>query len=107
MKITIPLMPNSRDIFDKVESSEFRVQAGLASGRRMLHNIITETPEFFALLNLDPRVILIRVLDLSREPVDIEYVNPHDTAIATYLLAINYIVARSAPNLFWSRPWNE
>jgi hypothetical protein len=81
-----------QDAMDYVESVDFSVRVGVASGLDTFTKVIADDTAVKALLDREFRLrIAERVLELSREPFDDKYENPNDFAVATYLWVLQQI----------------
>jgi hypothetical protein len=106
-----------QDVMHTIEGHEFAAEANLASGSKAFHNglrshhIFSELMEYMK--ETDVReAILNRLIELSKKPVQPHFENPFDTALATYLTALDLqspeLVRRGAeavskaPSCWWA-----
>lgn len=89
-----------REIIDYLESVEFDVECGLASGITTLHRFLEETPKVQQLTDLCKEraiavFILGHMLDITLRKYDIKYRNPHEMGFLAYL----HCVTKGHPDL--------
>lgn len=111
-----------KEIITHVESIDYTVRCGLASGCGVLRDIISSDPQVKLLVELckDRAVavfILGHMLDLSLRKFDEKYANPLDMAMVTYLYALTtartdlhapaILVAKRLKNAHWSAQYCE
>jgi hypothetical protein len=105
-----------KELFNGIESHDFRFVANQAAGLKMLKRIIREQETFTTLQGYakdvsGARNVLRRILDIASFETDIRYENPHDTALATYLFVLDTVESQYAsiaahiiaemPRLWW------
>lgn len=115
-------MPSEQDkqttaLFQRIETIQFLVELGVASGLSTFIDILTSNAEFIALQKVAeerPNLIIERMLLNATYSFDHRYENPYDTAAATYyyalfLSSIPFYSAKAKriigymDNTFWSR----
>jgi hypothetical protein len=106
------------EVLSAIESTRFAAQANLASGYKTFFRLVYEHEAVVELLkklskSLRQRhLVLARIRQLVKKEFDLEYSNPWDVALATYLQTLSLvdldlaqegamIVART-PNCWWS-----
>jgi hypothetical protein len=82
--------------FEAIESADFRYKANFAAGITAFKQIILESESFQGLLVARDDIeiadkIVLRIFKLMATEVDTRYENPYDTALATYLMVLDYI----------------
>lgn len=105
-----------REILTYVESIEYDCECGLASGVSILRTNIDNTPKVKELIELcKDRVVAVfilgHMLDLTTRPIDMQYRNPWEHAMTTYLHAVTQArpdlklpaltIARRLRNAYW------
>lgn len=103
-------------IFDRIESEDFRTHVNLASDYGLFANLVRQSDEGRALLDaLDSpqsrAAVLARIRQLARSEVDERYESPWDAALATYVMTmlrkhstlgqLAAIAARRARQTWW------
>jgi hypothetical protein len=102
-----------------MESIDFAGRLSIASTPSGFVAVLGQQPEFHALVeavNEDfemKSTLVSRIDSLSRQSVDIRYLNPWDTALASYVYALKVTdpnvanvaacVVHEAPNILWAR----
>ncbi len=88
-------------MFSRIESTDFAVHAGLASGASTFVEAISQDPAFIQLSEearqnpYVPDAICQRIQFLTDYKIDYRYENPHDTALATYA----WLLYENAPKI--------
>jgi hypothetical protein len=83
-----------QDVMHTIEGHQFAAEANIASGSKAFHNglrshhIFGELMEYMKEPNVR-EVILNRLIELSKKPVQPYFENPFDTALTTYLTALD------------------
>ena len=95
-------MRDTQSIFRKLESREYQVSVAQLRPESLLEHA-EQTYEFNALLEVDPRTILIRAMDLASLDYDHDYAHPYDATIAVYLHAIRKIIAQPSTAFYFAR----
>lgn len=106
-------------LFKKIESDHFTCSIGAASTRALAFEVIKKHPYFNSLYNeiVDHEdlasLVLKRIGVISTFNIDSRYENPHDAALAAYMLALENThpefsriavsIIISLPNLWWAR----
>jgi hypothetical protein len=112
-------MKAAAELRARIESPEFAVRCEIANGMRAYLSGLANSPELEGLVSLlrDDVSAQLRTLTRMREIADSgsdpRYVNPRDTALAGYCLAVAIAsprlsglaaqIAQSAPNTWWAR----
>ena len=106
------------EMFSAVEDHGFAAEANLASGSKAFHSGLRNHRVFRDLMELmkepnTPQEVLKRIVQLASRPVQMRFENPYDTALTTYLTALDLkspeLVERGAeavsraPNCWWGR----
>lgn len=111
-------MEYSEAIFQSLEGDRFSAEVNVASSMTAFIRAVERHPEFGALLRairerkISAMAVCKRIETLSHNQVDPEFENPHDVAIAAYLLALHRenapivhlacVHAAAAPQTWWT-----
>lgn len=92
-------MINLDKYFSEIESTKFCVEAGIANNLRQFEEVVRNShPFIFLCMNIrdggqgrahGPDLVLERIKQLINTDFDHKYENPHDTALATYVMALD------------------
>lgn len=108
---------NLQDVIQSVEGHQFAAEVNLASGSDGFYRALRHHDLFRELADhmkepAVPEMILRRLLELSRRPIQLQYENPFDAAMTTYLTALEAerptlagVAAEAvsrAPNCWWA-----
>jgi hypothetical protein len=107
-----------REMMETIEGPQFAAEVNLAAGFEAFHRSIQSHSLFRDLAGLmkdHPAVfktVLVRLNDLSRKPIRMQYENPYDSAMAAYLMAADGVdpevaavaaeAVSKAPNCWWA-----
>ena len=110
-------------IIFQIESVEYSLEIGLCGSRSKLRDAVINRACVSKLIDMLKSSDVVaeriagRAIRISNLPIDKDYQNPHDIALATYLIALyetHPVLARScatvvglAPNLWWSIPYTN
>jgi hypothetical protein len=110
-------MTSFDELSQMIESFDFRFLANQAAGLRMFKRIIEDQGVFkelrdFASSEDGAEIVLKRIYELIFEEVDRNSENPHDSALAAYLLGLDFATSKyknraahaisSTPQLWWA-----
>jgi len=105
------------DVMEAIEGHQFAAEVNLAAGLDAFYRAIQNHSLFRDLADLvkDPgalKTVLVRLIELSRKPIRMQYESPFDSAMAAYLMAVEGVdpevvaVAAEAvsktPNCWWA-----
>ena len=111
-----------QEVMEAVEGHQFAAELNLASGSSAFYRSLGNHPLFLALAGLlkhgrERELVFRRVIELSNYPIQLEFENPFDAALTTYLTALDAqcpiraaIAARAAskaPNCWWAAESSE
>ena len=106
-----------QEVMETVEGQPFSAEANLAAGLDAFCGAIRNHSLFRDLADRmkDPGVlktVLVRLVELSRRPIRMQYENPFDSAMAAYLMAVEAVdsevaavaaeAVSEAPNCWWA-----
>jgi len=106
------------DVLREIEGPKFAAEANFASGSKAFHGGLRNHRVFRGLVELMkepnvPQAVFRRMVELASRPVQLPFENPYDTALTTYLTALDLnspeLVERGAeavskaPNCWWAR----
>src|SRR5665213_64122 len=89
-----------REIISYIESIEYDCECGLSSDVQVLKHNLDNSPKVQQLVELcKDRVVAVfmlgHMLDITTKKIDVEYRNPWEMAVTTYL----YVITRARPEL--------
>lgn len=106
-----------QNVMETIEGHQFAAEVNLAAGFDAFHRGLQNHSLFGELADLikDPgalKTVLVRLIELSRKPIRMQYENPFDSAMAAYLMAVDGVdpevaavaaeAVSKAPNCWWA-----